>query len=114
MVRTLDFETKMRDDLRTQYSSIDDSSIVDDTILSQLVVADTEDSFKTGELQGILRIFDDAWILAWSDVHSNKSGIIIIIIIIIISIQRDSEQTSMADIEWCIEYLDEEVAPLIG
>lgn len=97
----------MRDDVRTQYSSIDDSRIVDDTILSQLVAADTEDSFKTGELQGIVRIFDDAWILAWPDANSKKSGVIV-------SIQRDSEQTSMADIEWCVEYLDEEVAPLVG
>lgn len=101
-----DFETRMRDDVREQYTAAEDRVVVDDTILTQLVVDDTGQSFETGELHGIVRIFDDAWVLAWSDRRARKSGFIV-------SIQRDGATASMDDVDWCVRYLEDEVAPLL-
>jgi hypothetical protein len=101
----LDHEMKLRDDVRTEYTRDEDRAIVDQAILSQLSLDETEGAFKTGELESVILAFEDAWILQWSDQLKTKSGLLI-------SIQRNGERASIADIEWCIEYLNEQIAPM--
>ena len=100
------FETRMRDDVRAMYTADEDRTIVDDTIVTQLGFLDTENAYKSGTLGGIVRIFDDAWILSWIHDRSTKSGVVV-------SIQRNGETASMDDVEWVVRYLDEEIAPRI-
>lgn len=100
-----DFETKMRDDVRAQYTTDEDQVVVDDTIIQQLSLSDTDNAFKTGQLNGLVRVFDEAWVLSWPDYLSGKSGVII-------SIQRNGTNATMDDIDWCIEYLEREIADM--
>lgn len=100
------FETRMRDDIRAMYTADEDRAIVDDTIIKQLGFRDTKNAFKSGELDGVVRIFDEAWVLSWIHDRSTKSGVIV-------SIQRNGETASMDDLEWCVRYLDAEIAPRI-
>lgn len=102
----LDFEMKLRADVRASYSNAEDRELVDEAVLSQLNLGGTEDAFKTGDLQSVIHIFEEAWVLQWPDNLTTKSGILI-------SIQRDGTAASMADIEWCIDYLSEDVSPQI-
>lgn len=99
------FETRMRPDIREQYTADEDRVVVDDTIVTQLSLPETENAFKTGRLQALVRVFDDAWVVSWTDSLPKKSGFLI-------SVQRHGEVT-MDDIEWCLQYLDDEVAPLL-
>lgn len=101
-----DFETRKRDDVREQYTPEEDRVVIDDTIIKQLNLADTESAFKTGRLHGLVRTFDDAWILSWPDHLPGKSGVIV-------SIQRDGSTASMDDVDWCVRYLEDEIAPLL-
>ncbi|PGF14643.1 hypothetical protein CP556_20640 [Natrinema sp. CBA1119] len=101
-----EFDTKMRDDVRAKYTCEEDRIVVDDTIVKQLGLDDTEEAFKTGDLHALVRVFDDAWILSWTDDLPKKSGLMI-------SIQRDGATASMDDLEWCIQYLDTEIALLV-
>ncbi len=98
------FEVRMREDLRDEYSAADDQAVVDTTIIHQLSLAEAENEVRTDPLRGLIRVFDDTWMLSRPDSFTAKSGFIV-------SIQRDGETSSMADVEWCIEYLDEEIAP---
>ena len=98
------FEVRMRDDLRAKYSTDDDQAVVDTTIINQLSLAEADSGVRTEPLCALIRVFGDTWMLSRPDSPGAKSGVIV-------SIQRDSETTSLADVEWCIEYLDDEVAP---
>jgi hypothetical protein len=101
-----EFETRMRDDVRAAYTDDEDREIVDDTIVKQLGLDDTETAFRTGRLHGVVRVFDDAWVLSWTDDLPKKSGVIV-------SIQRDGAAATMDDLDWCVRYLDDEIAPLV-
>ncbi|QIB75874.1 hypothetical protein GL213_02740 [Halogeometricum borinquense] len=100
------FATRMREDLRDVYDADDNQTIVDDTIVTLLSGRDSERTLETGEFRAFVRVFDDAWILTWVDGLPKKSGFLI-------SIERDGETATMNDVEWCIQYLDEEIEPLI-
>lgn len=101
-----EFETVMRDDVRERYTTNEDQAVVDHTIINQLSLSDIENAFKTGPLEGFVRVFGDAWVLSWPDKLPGKSGVLI-------SIQRGGSTASADDIEWCFQYLKSEIAPLI-
>lgn len=98
-----DFETRMREDVRAAYTTSEDRVVVDETIIDQLSRPRTERAFRAGVLRAVVRVFDDAWILSWPSPTDPKAGVIV-------SIQRDGAAT-MGDVEWCLDYLDEEIAP---
>lgn len=99
-----EFETRMRDDVRSQYTPDEDQTIVDDTIIQQLSLERAENSFKAGSLNGLVRLFDEAWVLSWPDSLQTKSGVIV-------SIQRHST-ASLDDLDWCAQYLNDEIKPI--
>lgn len=104
---SLEFETRMRTDVRERYTEREDRAIVDDTIVRQLGLSDTQRRFQAGELEANVHVFERAWVLAWPDHLPGKSGFIV-------SVQRDGDAATVADVEGTLEYLDEEVAPLVG
>lgn len=98
-----DFTTKMREDVRERYDREDDRQVVDDTIVKQLSLDDTESAFDTGRLQGFVRIFEDAYVLSWTaDALPKKSGVIV-------SIDRDGDVATLDDLEWCVQHLESEI-----
>ncbi|WP_372912221.1 hypothetical protein [Salinigranum sp.] len=98
------FETRMRPDVREAYSPSEDRVVVNDTIVNQLRLPETEDVFKAGPLRSLVRVFEDAWVLSWRDGGSTKSGVIV-------SVERDGETATMDDLDWLTRYLSSEVAP---
>ena len=100
-----DFETRMRDDVREVVTPDELREAVDDTIIDQLNLATTESVFKAGELQANLRVFEDAWVVAWPDGLDRHSGFIV-------SIQRDGE-ASAAAVDRTIRWLNTEIDPLL-
>lgn len=99
------YETKLRADIRDQYSEHADRSIVDDAILNQMILKDNRPGLKAGELESVVRVYEDIWFIVWPDGTSRKSGFIV-------SIQRGGQAT-MADVASVLEYLEEEVAPAL-
>ncbi|WP_435125626.1 hypothetical protein [Halobaculum sp. D14] len=92
------YETRKRGDVEPQYSDREKREMIDDTIVTQLNLADTETAFKAGELHALVRVFDEAWVVSWTDRLPKKSGVMV-------SIQRGSDAT-MADVEWVVDYLE--------
>jgi hypothetical protein len=101
-----DLETRLREDVRDQYTRTEDKELVDNMIIDQLRLKETEIAFKTGQRHGLVRIFDEAWFLSWADSLEGKSGVVV-------SIQRNGTE-SMDVLEWCIRYLNEEIDPLLS
>ena len=101
-----EFETRMRDDVRAEYTDDENQRVVDDTIITQLGLRDTKAAFNRRRLHGVVRVFDDAWVLSWTDDIPKKSGVLV-------SIQRDGTTATMDDVDWCVRYLDDEIAPLL-
>ncbi|MFP8951912.1 hypothetical protein ACLI4Z_02900 [Natrialbaceae archaeon A-arb3/5] len=97
-----DATSVMRDDVRATYSSTESQAVVDQTIVSQLSYSRHEETFKAGELDAVVRVFENAWIVAYPDAPDRKSGVLV-------SIERDSDRASMSDVEWCIRYLEDEL-----
>ncbi|WP_299268256.1 hypothetical protein [Halorientalis sp.] len=97
---------KFRPDVKEQYGAAERRRIRDTTIVQQLNHSDQESMFETGEMKALVRVFDEAWVLAWHDPLNAKAGFLV-------SIQRDGDTATMADVEYCIQYLDDEVASLV-
>lgn len=95
-----DFETIMRDDLREEYTSVDDREIVDDTILQQQFFEKSADAFAAGSLEGAVRVFESAYVLAYPHPRERKAGFLV-------SIERGKE--SMCAVETALQLLDEKV-----
>ena len=102
----MEFETRMREDVRERYTADEDRAIVDDTIVRQLGLFDTERRFEAGRLEANVSVFEQAWVIAWPDHLPGKSGVIV-------SIQRDGDVATIQDVEGCLRYLDEEVRPIL-
>jgi hypothetical protein len=102
-----EFETRMREDVRERYTDDEDRAIVDDVIVRQLGLLDTERRFDAGRLEANVNVFEHAWVIAWPDGLPSKSGFIV-------SIQRGGDATTIEDVEACIGYLNEEVRPTLG
>jgi hypothetical protein len=102
-----EFETRMREDVRERYTDDEDRAIVDDIIVRQLGLSDTERRFEAGELEANVHVFEWAWVIAWPDHLPSKSGVIV-------SIQRDGDVATVEDVEAAIRYLNDEVEPMLG
>ncbi|MFB6220527.1 MAG: hypothetical protein ABEH90_03725 [Halolamina sp.] len=98
-------ESRLRDDVRQLYSPAEDREAADDTIVKQLGLARTESAFKVGELRSLIRVFDEAYVLSWTHELEEKSGVMV-------SVERPGETVTLADLEWCLEYLDDEITDL--
>ena len=97
------FETRMREDVREQYTFDDDREVVDQTILRQLSLDDLESAFDLGSLESQVWVFERAWVVTWPDCLPGKSGLLV-------SVERGGEAT-LADVGAAIEYLESEVGP---
>jgi hypothetical protein len=95
---------KFRPDVRERYDLDERQQILDDAIVQQLSFSDQGSVFKTGDLKSFVRVFDEAWVLTWREPSNVKAGFLV-------SIQRDGEIATMEDVEYCIQYLDEEIEP---
>ncbi|MFB6304034.1 MAG: hypothetical protein ABEH47_02620 [Haloferacaceae archaeon] len=95
------FETRMRGDVRERYDRTEDQRIVDETVVDQLRGSDVSERFRAGDLRALVRFFEEAWVVSWPD--GPKSGVVV-------SIGRGGEAT-VDDVEWSIDYLEENVAP---
>lgn len=100
-----DFETKMREDVRARYTDRQDQRIVDETIVSQLGMGSSVAAFEAGDLQSLVRVFDEAWVLTWPDAWDQKSGFIV-------SVQRDGEGGALGDADACLDILRDGFASL--
>ena len=101
-----DLETRLRKDVREQYTRTEDRELVDNMIIDQLRLEETETAFNTGQYHAFVRIFDEAWFLSWADSLESKSGVVV-------SIQRNGT-ASMDVLEWCLQYLNDEIDPLLS
>ena len=95
-----DVESWLRQDVHQQYSERERKAVVDRTIVSQLGYQRLEDVFDTGALSAIIQRFDDSWIITYPDPCNQKAGLLL-------SIDRNGT-TTMTDVEWCLEFLDEQ------
>lgn len=102
----IEFETRMREDVRAQYTDTDDVQIIDDTIVDQFSERRLEEKYNMGELHATVRYFDECWLVSWFYPGERKSGILV-------SIQRDGSEASFEDVEYCLEYLEAEIEPAI-
>jgi hypothetical protein len=100
------FETKMRDDVREQYSALDDQAVIDDIVGWQLRFPGSEDRHNSGELEAQVRVFAEAWVVIWPHSYADRSGIVV-------SIER-SDDVSMAVVDDCIDYLSAHLRPRLG
>ncbi|MFB6119566.1 MAG: hypothetical protein ABEJ68_00440 [Halobacteriaceae archaeon] len=94
-----DHAAKMRPDVRETYTLEEKRNVADDTIVAQLGLSETERGIKAGELEAVVRVFGEAWVVSWADGQERKSGVNV-------SISRDGDAT-MADVAWCLDYLSE-------
>jgi hypothetical protein len=93
---------KFRPDVEDKYGADERQRIRDDTIVQQLNFSDQESVFEVGDLTSLVRVFDEAYVLTWRDPSNAKAGFLV-------SIQRDGDTATMDDVEYCIQYLDDEV-----
>lgn len=105
--KATEYDVVLRDDVRDLYGPEGDRRVVDDAIISQLSSRDADSSYKAGDLNGLVKIFDDAWILTYPDSIAGKSGYIV-------SVQRRGGTTPMDTIEWCIDFLADQESALAG
>lgn len=98
------YETRMREDVREQYSTEEDRELVDQTIVDQFSEQALSSQFKTGELEAVVRVFEESWVVFWAHRRDVKRGIIV-------SIERNGPIASMDDVDHCIQYLDSTIGP---
>ncbi|WP_335998991.1 hypothetical protein [Halorientalis halophila] len=99
-----DYDGQLRSDVAETYDSDERERIIDETIIRQLGLTGEESDMKVGELSAFVRQFDRAWVISWREPDDVKSGFFV-------SIQRDGYDATMADVEYCIQYLNEEIEP---
>ncbi|ARS89100.1 hypothetical protein [Natrarchaeobaculum aegyptiacum] len=95
-------ESKLRPDVRRRYSTDALRDLVDRTIVAQLGHRRAQQTVAAGDLTAVVRVFEDAWIVSCPDPADRKCGVLL-------SIDRDGDQTTMADLEWCLGYVEQEV-----
>lgn len=91
------FETRMREDVRAQYTDYEDHRVVGEVILDRLPSERIEEEFKRGRLTGTVHIMDEAWVAVQTDPDDRKSGYLV-------TLDRGTDVT-MGDSEDCFEYL---------
>jgi hypothetical protein len=100
----MEYKEHMRDDVRQQYTDSDVQSFVDEAIVNQLGLESKVDAVDLGPLHGVVRIFDDAWVLIWPDSLDEKSGFLV-------TLERDGASVGIDAIEEIDAYLTDEVEP---
>lgn len=98
----VEYETTMREDVRDQYTAGEDREIVDDTVVKQIGLRETESAFETGDLEAVVRVFEDAWVAAVPDDVDAKAGVIV-------SVGRGRAAT-MDDVDACIRTVRDRTA----
>ncbi|MFB6142820.1 MAG: hypothetical protein ABEJ30_05695 [Halorientalis sp.] len=101
-----DVTSRMRDDVESLYSVPERQELIDSVILNQMHLDVVDDAFKTGDLNALVQVFDDAWVIAHPDSLQGKSGVLV-------SIDRPGSETTMADIDWVCTYLADELDGLL-
>ncbi|TYT60513.1 hypothetical protein [Natrialba swarupiae] len=103
----MDWDSVMRDDVRERYTHSDTQAIVDQTIVCQLSHGRQERAFESGSLNALVQVFEDAWVVSCPDSPGRKSGVLV-------SIERDGNAATMADVQWCIDILEEDTDQLVA
>lgn len=104
--RGTELETRMRDDVREQYTTDEDFELITETIVNQMGEQRVDAHFKTGRLEGLIRVFDSAWVVTCANPTNWKEGFLV-------SIQRGGSNASIQDAEECVRYLTREVIPRV-
>jgi hypothetical protein len=102
----IEYEERMRDDVRAQYTDSDVQSFVDEAIVNQLSLESKVDAVDLGPFHGLVRIFDDAWVLVWPDSLDEKSGFLV-------TLQRENSSVGIDAMEDIDAHLSEEIEPRI-
>lgn len=100
-------DSKIRRDVRRQYTTDELRDLVDRTIVEQLGYRRNQEAVEAGDLTAVVRVFEEAWIVSCPDPTDRKCGVLL-------SIDRDGDQTTMADLEWCLEYVRREVVDAVA
>ncbi|WP_299265287.1 hypothetical protein [Halorientalis sp.] len=100
----VDYEYHMREDVRRQYTDSDVQSFVDEAIINQLGLESKVDAVDLGPFRGLVRIFDEAWVLIWPDSLDEKSGFLV-------TLERDGSPVGIDAIEAVDAYLADEIGP---
>lgn len=95
----LDYDAITRPDVRERYSDEDAIRLVNDVVVNQLILSDSEELYETGRYRASIRVFDEAWIITKPDDAAAKTGYVV-------SLDR-SEYDSPVDIGDCVQYVEE-------
>jgi len=99
----IEYDCSLREGLKEQYSESEIQRIVNETIVLQLGVSDRPSSLKTGELNALMRVYEEAWILSCPHQKKRKGGIMV-------WIDQDRKATTLPEVEQCMEFLEETVS----
>jgi hypothetical protein len=72
-----EYESVTRADVRERYTDDDALHLVNDIVVNQLTLADSEDLFDAGRYRAFIRVFDDAWIVTLPDDPPAKTGYVV-------------------------------------
>lgn len=98
------FDTRMRDDVRESYTPEDGRELIDRTIIDQFSERAVDEQFKAGDLQAVVQVFVESWVVVRLHRHDVKRGTLV-------SIDRNGPNATMEDVDYCIEYLVDGIAP---
>ena len=88
-------DSELRADVRDSYTDEELRAFVDDSIVHQLSQPDGERALKLGKIEGVVRVYEDAWVFRMSLGRDLKRGCLI-------SIDRDGD-ASLSVVEECDE-----------
>jgi hypothetical protein len=97
-----DYDTITRPDVRERYSDEEAIRLVNDVVVNQLILSDSEELFEAGRYRAFVRVFDDAWIITKPDDAAAKTGYVV-------SPDR-SQDGSSVEIGDCVDYFEELVS----
>jgi len=102
-----EYDCSLRDDLVEQYSESEIRRIVNRSIVIQLGVRDHPSSLKTGDLDAIVRTYEDAWLVSCPAPNQRKAGALV-------SVERNGEDATLADVDECVRVLEDTVGEAIA
>jgi hypothetical protein len=97
-----EYDAVTRPDVRDRYTDEDARHLVNDVVVNQLILADSEESFQAGRHRAFIRVFDEVWVVIRPDDVPAKTGYLV-------SFDRDGGEPSF-DVGTGVEYLDELVS----
>ncbi|GAA0674514.1 hypothetical protein ACFQDG_13405 [Natronoarchaeum mannanilyticum] len=102
-----EYDCTLRDDLAEQYSESEIRRIVNRSIVIQLGVRDHPSSLKTGDLDALVRTYEDAWLVGCPAPNRRKSGVLV-------SVARNGGDATFADVDECVRVLEDAVDEAIA